>query len=370
MNVTRIRIFVASVSDVAQEQARLPRVIEDLRPLANSLKLVLELVDWHKVVPDLGRPQQVILDQVRPNTWDVFIGIIWHRFGTPPKRTDPRSGLEYQSGTEEEFSEAYRLWQSYKRPRVMFYWCKRDVPYDAIVPQQFRRVKSFFAGFAPNASHPGLYQRFTDTESFEHLVRQNLSELLLQQFAQDQVARSFVGYGKNRIDELKESSSFNPLAPDIHIERSEYKLPSKQRVLSLAFLEEATKLMPDDAKAWYNKGVVLGRLKRYKEALPAYNKAIKLQPDYARAWYNKGVALGNLNRYKEALPAYNKAIKLQPDDAKAWHNKGSSLGNLNRYKEALPAYNKAIKLQPDYARAWRNKGVVLGRLNRYKEALP
>jgi hypothetical protein len=128
----------------------------------------------------MGRPEKIIFDQLKPDSWDIFIGILWHRFGTPPKKKDPLTGKEYLSGTEEEFRIAYRLWEKHKRPRVMSYWCKRNTPYDELHPVQLQRVKKFFDGFVPNADHPGLYQTFNSTESFEHLVRNNLTDFLIQ----------------------------------------------------------------------------------------------------------------------------------------------------------------------------------------------
>jgi tetratricopeptide (TPR) repeat protein len=179
-SLKKLRLFAASPADVANERARLATVVEELRSLAEHVGVMLELVDWRKVVPDLKRPEQVILDQLQPTTWDLFIGILWHRFGTPTKGIDLQTGKEYLSGTEEEFRLAYRLWEQDKRPYMMFYWCKRNPPYDELDPGQFKQVRDFFAGFAPDKDHPGLYQTFDSSESFERLVRQNLTDFLLE----------------------------------------------------------------------------------------------------------------------------------------------------------------------------------------------
>lgn len=176
----KLRIFAASPSDVATERARLATVVEDLKPLVDHIGVTLELLDWRQVPPGLGRPEQVILDQLKPDTWDVFVGILWYRFGTPPKGADSETGKEYLSGTEEEFRVAYRLWEKHQRPRVMFYRCKRNIPADDLDPEQYQRVKDFFAGFAPEAGHPGLCQTFESSESFERLVRRNLSDFLIE----------------------------------------------------------------------------------------------------------------------------------------------------------------------------------------------
>jgi tetratricopeptide (TPR) repeat protein len=40
----------------------------------------------------------------------------------------------------------------------------------------------------------------------------------------------------------------------------------------------------NDATVWYNKGVVLGKLGRFKEATECYDKAVGLNPSLATAW--------------------------------------------------------------------------------------
>jgi len=177
----KLRLFAASPLDVATERAKLETVVGLLKPLADHIGLSVEVVDWRKVVPDMGRPQQVIFDQLQPTTWDVFIGILWHRFGTPPGGKDPQTQKEYLSGPEEEFRTAFRLWEQFKKPRIMMYRCIRQVSLDTLDFEQAQRVKNFFAQFdAIKGEHPGLYQTFDSTETFEKLLLDNLQKLLLE----------------------------------------------------------------------------------------------------------------------------------------------------------------------------------------------
>src|SRR3990170_335813 len=108
-SLKKLRIFAASPSDVTNERAKLETVVDSLKPTADYLGLTLEVIDWRAVVPDAGRPQQIIFDQLKPTSWDIFVGILWHRFGTPSGAKDPQTQKEYLSGTEEEFRTAYRL---------------------------------------------------------------------------------------------------------------------------------------------------------------------------------------------------------------------------------------------------------------------
>src|SRR5919206_1041863 len=176
----RLRIFAASTSDTAAEREKVASVADMLKPLAGRLGIALEVIDWRSVVPDMGRPEQVILEQQPPTEWDVFLGILWHRFGTPPGGRDAQTQREYLSGTEEEFKIAYRLWKETGKPRVMMYRCTRPIPPDALDPEQFKRVKEFFEQFkADGGEHPGLFQSFETAKAFEKQLLEHLQSLLL-----------------------------------------------------------------------------------------------------------------------------------------------------------------------------------------------
>ncbi len=138
---------------------------------------------------------------------------------------------------------------------------------------------------------------------------------------------------------------------------------------ALESFDKAVQIQSDLAEAWYNRGVALGKLNRYEEALESYNRTVQIQPDDAPAWYSRGVALDNLGRHEEALESYDRAVQIQPDLAEAWYNRGAALDDLGRHEEALESYDRVVEIQPDYANAWTNRGVALENLSRYEEAL-
>jgi hypothetical protein len=111
------RLFVASPSDVKPERKAISHVVAEInqthgKPLGYSL----ELLRWEThVVPGAGRPQAVINEQI--GEYDVFVGIMWRRFGTP-------TGVA-GSGTEEEYRNAYRLWEHKNSIPIMFYFCQK-----------------------------------------------------------------------------------------------------------------------------------------------------------------------------------------------------------------------------------------------------
>ena len=161
-----VRIFVAAPADMATERAKVVTVCDALRALAAHVGVALEVLHWRHVEPDLARPLQSLYDQLQPTAWDVFIGIVWHRFGTPQS--------EGVSGTEEEFDTAYRLWRQFNRPRLLLYRCTRSVSLDALDPEQFKHVKEFFDRLGDVG-----YRTFDTPEAFEKLLFEDAQGLLV-----------------------------------------------------------------------------------------------------------------------------------------------------------------------------------------------
>jgi uncharacterized caspase-like protein len=107
----------------------------------------------------------------------------------------------------------------------------------------------------------------------------------------------------------------------------------------------------------------------YKGAIEDYDQAIKLKPDYADAYYNRGIARSDLGDNKGAIADYDQAIKLKPDFAEAYYGRGNARSNLSDNKGAIADYNQAIELKPDYADAYINRGNARSKLGDIKEAI-
>src|SRR5260370_14732927 len=55
---------------------------------------------------------------------------------------------------------------------------------------------------------------------------------------------------------------------------------------------------------WLIEGAILMNLRRYEEALAAYEQAIRLDPNFARASNRNSLTLNILTLYKKAIPAF------------------------------------------------------------------
>ena len=136
---TILRAFVASPDDVTDERGSLDEVISELTiSLSKKLGVRLDLVGWDThCVPGINADPQANINEQINDDYDIFIGIMWKKFGTQT----PRAG----SGTAEEFERAYDRYQNNQNSlRVMFYF-KDDTPrsMSEIDPYQWASVNEF-----------------------------------------------------------------------------------------------------------------------------------------------------------------------------------------------------------------------------------
>ncbi|WP_218461046.1 tetratricopeptide repeat protein [Rickettsia sp. TH2014] len=123
---------------------------------------------------------------------------------------------------------------------------------------------------------------------------------------------------------------------------------------ALEAYDKAIELNSQCTEAYLGKWYILEEQEKNAEALEVYIKTEELKIPNTDSYihFQSGNALDNLKRYEEAIQAFDKAIELKPDDAVAYYNKGNALNILERYEEAIVAYDKAIDLDPDYAEAY------------------
>lgn len=177
----KINIFIAAPTDVATEKAQIISIVDQLNHgLADKLSIVLEVKEWSQVVPNMGRGQEVIFNQLPVEQWDIMIGILWLRYGTASGGSNPE-----QSGTHEEFITAYKSWQKTGKPQIMFYQCIRS-PEDLkrIDHESLAKISNFFKQFETGGENQGLYRTYSTIDEFEGLVRNHLEKTLFEYYEQ------------------------------------------------------------------------------------------------------------------------------------------------------------------------------------------
>lgn len=138
---------------------------------------------------------------------------------------------------------------------------------------------------------------------------------------------------------------------------------------ALPAFQKTAELMPDDAEAHYNLGIVLKSAGRLDDALTSYRRALKIKPDYAEAHSNLGNVLKDLGRLGDALSSYRRALEIRPNSAEAHNSLGTALKDLKQLDDAVVSYRQALAIKPDYADAFYNLGNALKELGQLDEAV-
>ncbi|MFM6218818.1 MAG: tetratricopeptide repeat protein, partial [Dolichospermum sp.] len=147
---------------------------------------------------------------------------------------------------------------------------------------------------------------------------------------------------------------------------------SSQKVNSIqtAILSVDVSQSNTTASQWLARGNQLWRLRRYPEAIKAFDEAIKQKPEFIHlAYYGKGLALSSWSgKDSEAITPLELAVKFKPDFVSAWTYLSVVYRQSNQLDKALVAINAAIRLEPNNPNLYNQKYLVLSNLKRYKEA--
>ena len=95
-----LRVFLASPGDLSDERRAVRSVVSEFNDSwADELGYQIQLLGWEDTVAGFGRPQHIINEEV--DRCDLFLGMMWKRWGTPPDREG-----RYASGFHEEFDRS------------------------------------------------------------------------------------------------------------------------------------------------------------------------------------------------------------------------------------------------------------------------
>ena len=161
--------FVASPSDVEDERNKLEEVVQELNSTwGRNLSARLELIRWEThSYPGADQDAQAVINQQIGNEYDIFIGIMWGRFGSPTERA--------ASGTEEEFHRVWQRHQDGSDVKIMFYFKDAPIAPSKLDPKQLAKIQSFKSKIGDEGV---FHWSFQTLESFEGLLRVHLSRQL------------------------------------------------------------------------------------------------------------------------------------------------------------------------------------------------
>lgn len=158
-----LRLLLSSPGDVAAERDCVANsVFRFNQDAVEQRGIFVKLVRWEDMAPQIGPcAQRVINAQI--GDYDLFVGIMWNRFGSP---TDVAA-----SGTKEEFDAAVESWKERGKPWIVFYFGKS--PTNLETRGQIEQKQQVIE-FREEVQGMGVVRSFSSPEEFEQLVYQDL----------------------------------------------------------------------------------------------------------------------------------------------------------------------------------------------------
>ena len=167
---TILEIFIASPGDVVAERKVFEDVVSEFNlTWGDKHRVRLELLKWETHSrPAFGQDGQDVINKQIGDNYDIFLGIMWGRFGTATSRAE--------SGTEEEFNRAYTRLSEGDNVQIMFYFKDAGIPPSQMDAEQLGKVQAFKKKIADE--YGGLYYQFENTDDFQTKARIHLSKVV------------------------------------------------------------------------------------------------------------------------------------------------------------------------------------------------
>jgi hypothetical protein len=171
MTVKIYKAFLASPGDTKEERVVAEKVVAEInQTLGEHKKFRLELLKWENDTrPGFGKDGQDVINTQIGLDYDIFIGLMWKRFGTPTGRAE--------SGTEEEFERAYKEFKEKGNIKILFYFNSSPIPQDGLDLTQLQKIQEFKGKVS---SLGGYYWAYDSIQSFEKFLRQHLTKYMLE----------------------------------------------------------------------------------------------------------------------------------------------------------------------------------------------
>ncbi len=113
-----------------------------------------------------------------------------------------------------------------------------------------------------------------------------------------------------------------------------------------AEFDSAIRLRKDNPTAWNNRGCVLYREDRLREAVACFDESLVMNPS-AVAMNNKGFTQLALDALEDALTSFQQSLKII-ETPEAYNSKGITLRRLGRVDESITAFREALRLAPQF----------------------
>ena len=167
-----------------------------------------------------------------------------------------------------------------------------------------------------------------------------------------------VASNTNKPAESNHTTEENRSQARVYLDEGKEFYRNDQDEKAVEAFQEAIKLDPESAEAYFRLGLGFDAVGKEQEAEDEYKKAVEKYKKYldannkdAEAYYNLGQTYAGLHLYSEAVREYRQATRLKDDDADIFYDLGKAHMKLAQYDEAAAAFSKSLEIDPENHRA-------------------
>lgn len=166
--IKRIIVFISCPDDVEKEKEIVTKVCEKISLIYKGLNVEIKAVEWRKdFIPLITgeRPQTQINKEIESSSYDIYVGILWSRFGEKQEESN-------LTPTEEEFENALKKQKQDKKVKIIFYF-KLDPVLDL---NQYEKEE--IEDFKEIIKSIGVYREFL-SDNFEKILFKDIGALII-----------------------------------------------------------------------------------------------------------------------------------------------------------------------------------------------
>lgn len=220
--ILEIKCFIASPGDTEEERDACELVFKDINNgLGKTLGFRLTSLRWENdVYPSVGEYGQQVVNRQMEGIYDLFIGIMKTRFGTPTPYAE--------SGTEEEFNIAYEKYRNGEIYNVFFYLGNPRVSFNDINIEQLQKIRDF----RNKLEDLGVfYKQYEDIDGFKKQLKENLTSFFISFFDSKRKHKKQDNIEKKIVKSQIESYEYRQLWRDVY----------KNKVINLSIIGKIKK---------------------------------------------------------------------------------------------------------------------------------
>lgn len=340
--VTAYKVFIASPGGLEAEREAFRSTLAKYSE-ADSLHrgCMYQPIGWEITLPGVGRPQDLINDDVRE--CDFLVLVFWDKWGSP---TGGSRKSKYTSGAEEEFYVAMECLDDPSMPmrQVVVLFKSVEERMLSNPGNQLKKVLKFRKKLEVDKTV--LFSQFDEISRFEEILRSQLAQWVRDHERGGAIAKDV------------EPSVMPPpallLPPEPTIEPPEFRVSEPE---VNAVLERALKLEQD--------GQVTEAEEEFAKALAGRESSWVL--------YKYGGLLSRAGRFSDADRVLRRGLEATREDDPRRRalllNELSLVADLRgEYQEGLLLDREALALEPGHPTLTMNLGIALGRVGDFKAA--